>query len=578
MTMFKEASISSKVDYLGGVPTLFVNGTPCAGMAYITYNWEKACYRSFTNAGYRLFSLVAQFGDRFLNTVTGIRHFSKGFFAEKGKEDYSGFDLEVHKILDACPDALIFPRVNMGMPCWWDEEHPDECCDTGYPEGRRGCFSSRQWRDDTKTFLRRFIRHVSESDYVEHIFGYQIADGNTEEWFSWDQVGSNGKAAREAYAKWPGNDGTEESFRRYLSVAAADAIREMAEEAKALTGGKLVIGSFYGYLFEVPSWKSNHHALQSLLRCEAIDFLCSPAGYATRLTPGLDWPCMVPAASLRKHGKLYFAEFDTRTSLTQYLTAVRPGIVTQPKYYDTKFWLGPETEKESIDVLRMNFARQYADANGSWWFDMWGGWYESPAMMETMKQFHMRMQAALSRKDRTSIAECAAWVDEMAFAKTDNEVTCCRIGRTSIGQSGIPCDYYELADFPDVCGKYKMMLFFVPARTQALERAEEYCKKRGVPFMELVSGSEPTADEIRETAVRNHLHCWASEGDAVHASRDFVGIHAASKGKKRIALPKTMFYRPLGTSEEWKTGNVIEVEMNKAETALFDLKEMGDDE
>ena len=573
MDLYGNISISSKVDFLGGVPTLFINGKPYAGMAYITYNWENACYRSFADAGYRLFSLVAQFGDRFLNTVTGIHQFSRGFFAEKGKEDYSAFDTEVHKILDACPDALIFPRVNMGMPRWWDEENPDECCDTGYSEGRRGCFSSRKWREDTKMFLRRFISHVCESDYAEHIFGYQIADGNTEEWFSWDQVGSNGKAARKGYAEWQGNDGTEESFRRYLSVAAADAIREMAEEAKALTGGKVVVGSFYGYLFEVPFWKSNHHALQSLLHCKSIDFLCSPAGYTTRLMPGLDWPCMVPEASMRKHGKLYFAEFDSRTCLTRYLSSMRPEIVTQPKYYDTKFWLGPETEKESIDILRMNFARQYAASNASWWFDMWGGWYESPAMMAEMKNFHIRMQSALSLKDRTGIAECAAWVDETSFPKTDEPVTCCRTGRISIGQSGIPCDYYELADFPDVCKKYKMMLFFVPARTEALEKAEAYCGEHGIPFMEIVSGSEPTADAIRETAVKNHLHCWTCDGDSIHACRDFVGIHAASDGRKKIFLPKTMLYRPTGSSEEWKTGNVLEIEMNRTETALFDLKE-----
>lgn len=572
MNLYDKISVTSKVDFLGGVPTLFVNGKPCVGMAYITYLWENACYRSFSDAGYRLFSLVAQFGDRFLNTVTGVRPFTKGFFSRKREEDYSEFDLEVHKILDACPEAMILPRVGLGMPRWWDEEHPDECCDTGFSEGRRGCFSSPKWRNDTKTFLRRFIQHVAESDYAEHVCGYQIANGNTEEWFSWDQAGSNGKAAREGYAKWSGNDGSEESFRRYLSVAAADAIREIAEEAKELTGRKVVVGSFYGYLFEVPFWQSNHHALQMLLRCDAIDFLCSPASYTTRLTPELDWPCMVPVASLQKHGKLYFVELDSRTFLTRFLSEERPSALIQPECYNTKLWQGPATETASLDVLKMNFARQYAGGYASWWFDMWGGWFEAPGIMRSMKEFYHKMKSALLQDDRTSIAECAAWLDETSFAKVDSPVSCCRAGCIAIGQSGIPCDFYELSDFNEAHGKYKMMLFFVPARTAALEQAERVCRQGGIPFLEFVSEREPTAEEVRKTAKINHLHCWTEGGDAIYASRDLVGIHAASGGKRRIFLPEKMSYRPMGSAEKWQTGAVIELEMKRTQTALFDLK------
>ena len=576
MNLYDKISVSSKVDFLGGVPTLFIKGKPCVGMAYMTYLWENACYRSFSEAGYHIFSLVAQFGDRFLNTVTGVRPFTKGFFSEKGKEDYSEFDQEVHKIISACPDAMILPRVGMGMPRWWDEENPEECCDTGFREGRRGCFSSLKWRRDTKKFLYRFIRHVAESDYAEHICGYQIANGNTEEWFSWDQVGSNGKAAREGYAKWSGNDGSEESFRRYLSVAAADAIREIAEEAKELTGGKVVIGSFYGYLFEVPFWQSNHHALQSLLHSDAIDFLCSPASYTTRLTPELDWPSMVPAASLQRHGKLYFVELDSRTFLTRLLPEVRPSQVIQAEHYSTKFWLGPETEEASLDVLKMNFARQYVEGYASWWFDMWGGWFESPGIMCSMRAFYLKMESALSRKDRTSIAECAAWLDETSLAKVDSPVKCCRTGRIAIGQSGIPCDFYEISDFFDAYGKYKMMIFFVPARTSALEKAESVCRRKGIPFIEFVSEKEPTAEEVRKNAEDNHLHCWTADGDAIYAGRDLVGIHAASDGNKRISLPEKMAYRPMGSSGEWKTGTIIELKMKKTQTELFDLKADGE--
>ena len=33
--------------------------------------------------------------------------------------------------LQACPDAFVFPRITVTLPHWWEEEHPEECNDTG---------------------------------------------------------------------------------------------------------------------------------------------------------------------------------------------------------------------------------------------------------------------------------------------------------------------------------------------------------------------------------------------------------------------------------------------------------------
>ena len=84
------------------------------------------------------------------------------------------FDREVRRILDVCPDAMIFPRINCSLTREWEDAHPDELCDTV----RRYCFASDAWAKETERLLTDFIRYVQASDYTDNIVGYQIAGGN----------------------------------------------------------------------------------------------------------------------------------------------------------------------------------------------------------------------------------------------------------------------------------------------------------------------------------------------------------------------------------------------------------------
>ena len=115
---------TSKIMIHGGVPTLFVNDTPLPAMAYITYLSENNCYADFAGAGYKLFSFPVYFGGRGINTISKIKPFEKGIYDTSGEPDFSLFDNGVELIVKHCPDALIFPRVNMMLPEWWEQENP----------------------------------------------------------------------------------------------------------------------------------------------------------------------------------------------------------------------------------------------------------------------------------------------------------------------------------------------------------------------------------------------------------------------------------------------------------------------
>ena len=276
--------ISSEIKLRDGKPRLFVSGKEITPLAYITYLNENACYSDFAKVGYKLYSVSLFFGTNHLNEKSGQIVFSKGIF-DSATPDYSEFDENINKLLSVCPDAMIFPRVNVSPSREWEISHPDELCDEGLdrdPDCRRVCFSSDVWAEEVKRELSLFITHIESSDYASHIVGYQIAGGNTEEWLPFDMKGSVGlrsKEKYESYLKEKGIASSDGEHYRFLSKINAKRLIEFSEHIKALTDKRLIVGVFYGYTFETYWKESAHHALGEILRSDSIDFICSPISY-----------------------------------------------------------------------------------------------------------------------------------------------------------------------------------------------------------------------------------------------------------------------------------------------------------
>ncbi len=568
---------NSSIQQYHGVPTLFVNGRPLPAMAYITYVDKAACYRSFGEAGYRLFSCSVCFGDRpinALNRATAMRH---GIFEVKGDPHYEYFDGAITRILDAVPDALIFPRLNVSPPAWWEEEHPDECNDTGHHGGpRRFCVSSRVWREDTKEFLRKFFEHVRATPFRDHLVGWQVAGGNTEEWLSTDLAGGQGPASRRAFALASPDDQSTAAYHRFLSVSNAEAVMELAHTVKELTDHRLVVSTFYGYLLEVPSWIHIHHALSRILRCSDIDFLCSPSSYSARLKPELGWPPMTTIDSIKHHGKLYFFEFDTRTHLTGLFRDALPEACP-PDAYTEPIWQPLASETDTLNALRMNFAQQMTLGVASWWFDMWGGWYESPAIMGEMKRYLSASEVLMNDEGRDSVAECAVFLDERAYAlslRGNERFTCPHAARMAVLQSGVPADYYELSDFQEVARRYRALFFIVPEATEKLREAEKWCDESNIPWREFAEG-ECTDDPrpVREFCKAHGLHCYNEDGHAMYVSRNLMAIHGAADGMTGIYLPNSRKITPLFPCGVPLKAREVKVMIRAGETKVFRLEE-----
>lgn len=586
--------IHSETGDCGGVPTLFINGEAFPAAAYMTYLEEYNDYSGFADAGYRLFSVPVLFSGRWISSAEYYKPFNAGIFDIKGSPDFSTLDASIGRILSACPRAYIIPRVNVSMPVWWIDENPD--CTDG--TGKRELLFSEKFRITAAEMLTALIRHINKSGYRNHIAGYQLAGGNTEEWFHFDLNAGCCKNAEGAFydylkkhypecefsglpnlslIKTEGPYHNNEYLARYLEFAnnaVAESICFLSSNAKRITGGNVVISVFYGYSLEVTSPLYGTHALKMILRCKDLDFISSPNSYIGIRDINADWTEMYPADSVRFHGKVCMQECDIRTHLTKLLSDCAPEY-DEEKRMTAEIWRPSESKELTNEALKKSFSRQLIKGNGFWWFDMWGGWYDEPEIHKLMKQFFEIYASSLQKKNRSSRAEIAVFADESAY----KYMTECGLrnaafeGRRELGYIGAPYDYYDVSDFESVYKKYKALIFLSDCKTESFKKAFSLCKNNKIKHFSVSEKKYSfSADEIRRFCESEGVHIFLRSNDIIYINESYAAVHSVSAGKKEICLKNDYIYREL-LSENGITGKgrVISAVMEKNETKLFEL-------
>jgi len=526
--------MTSSVKNHRGVPTLFIENKPIVGFAYMTYRTYNNRYADFAQLGCTLFSMPVFFGEQTINETTQIPPMAKGIFDED-TPDYALFDADVQKILDACPDAYIFPRVNLSLPKKWEIAYPEECCDFAYGEHPRACFSSDAWAEETKRLLGLFIDHIEASPFREHIFGYQLAGGNTEEWFPFDMRGSVGMRSREAFAAYcteHGLVGSGADQKRFYSEMMAGRILEFSAFAKEKTERRLVIGCFYGYTMECPAPEQCHHALNMILHSDNVDFICSPVSYANLRPIGMDHANMLPIDSVKLHGKLYFAENDTRTHLSRAPNALPA--------YNGPIWFGPAPE-QTCEIIKMHFSRALTHGHAMWWFDMWGGWYDDDRYRSLLRRCR-EIAVESMEKNRVSRAEIAVFVDEGAYSRDGCVGHLSYAIRKTLGMLGAPYDIYLIDDYHAVKTRYKAYIFIQPAPTEAVTAAIADARDRALVITP--AEIDISADAIRDFCKRHGAHIWCDSA-VVYACGSYLFLHACREGTHGVNIPEGVVLRDM---------------------------------
>jgi len=507
----------------GGVPTIHFDGQPDPGLAFMTYWPRSQQMREFAEAGVHLYSAPS----------TSCQHLWEPMAPQvwlgPDNYEYTHVDRLMEQIVAADPKARIFPRIYLNSPRWWDMRHPDQLVlvddGQGVPvpyyernQKRVPSWASEVWRQDTAETLRSYIRHIQAAPYAEHVIGYHLASGTTEEWMYWgandgmyadfsspslvrfkdwlrEKYGNDTARLREAWAD-PKIDfervtiptkaerlHTSRGFLRdpqremcvidyllYHSWMTADTICGLAKVITETTERSALCGVFYGYLMQLAArdfrWQNcGHLGLKQILASPDIDFVCSPSNYSARnLGAGGYSMFMSLTDSIKLHGKTWFDENDYRTCV-----ATAHG------------WGKTYTMADTIAVQRRELANVLANGVCMWWFNLTTEpWFSDPELLGEIAHHRRIGQASLSW-DRRSVAQIGVLYDEDAvtYAQVDSELPEQLVIRQmpELGRSGAPYALYHIDDLEllsgDECKVWFMLTSFATtARKRELIRAK----------------------------------------------------------------------------------------------------------
>ena len=593
--------INSKIEFINGRASLVIDGKREPGCAYITYFDEFSHCDDFAKVGYEMFSLCASFSGLPLNSKTGFSPLF-GIFDIKDKPDFSHFDRNVGQILKSCPNAKIFPRVRVSMPLWWVQENESETCQSPIIYKREALFSDK-FREMGAQMLREFIAHVHAADYADNIIGYQIAGGGTEEWYHFDEMGSLSDCSEQKfndylkehypaqyseevkvpdYALFSGEgmvvDRLAQRYLEFISFSVAETVAYFAKVVKECVKHRQIVGTFYGYVQDIPKPLQGSCGLNQLLDCPDIDFFCSPGSYVNMRALGMDWAERSAGESIKQHGKLYFLENDIRTCLTKIPDDCRPGIDPEKKY-SSKLWLGPSTVEQSVWAVRKAYARQLTHANALWWFDMWGGWYACDELMNEMKLSLELMKKLTESNLPTTRSQVAVLFDEKYPFRVGMKDPCFTIQQTvhdRVGNTGMTFDAFLTEDYEQSV-YYKAVLIPFPDAFDSDEivAIKVFLKSKNIPYVQLTTDDvDISPNALRERLINAGVHCYCSTGDVIYHGNGYLAIHAATAGNKTVTLPCAANITKVNEERTTYFSDTIEVIMEQFETLLFRVEDV----
>ena len=506
----------------GGRPTIWKGNAPMTGAMRATYTTEgPAGIQYFSQAGVKIFG--------FCSTPTeGAYNLEMLTEYAPGKYNYSQFDRRMRNVLSVNPQAMVVVRLYLHAPRWWSRQHPQEMVRFGVPEepeanhpyisfnGRPApSWASLPWREYTVQGLKKMMEFLAKTPYADHLAGFVLASGQTEEWMEWglDDVvfADYSPASEKGFRRWlKGRYGTDQAlqrawgdpdatlegalqpsprersagypgtmlqempgarriadYNRYHGENVAECIREFCRAIKEATGGRLLVGAFYGYMNELAGnhrlLLSGHLGVESLLEAPEVDFLCSPTGYAYRQEGGRGFPYAMGAVdSLQLHNKFWFVENDMRTHAAQ-----APGYGSP----DSPEGDARQQIKESMHSLLTGMAQ--------WWFDVGYIPFTGEPLAQAIRDCVRIMEETTLRLSREPVAQVAVLLDEESLywttLKTPQASAAIRGLQRTLGYLGAPVEVYLTPDLERL--PQRIRLLFLPMSLAWDARQKEALEK-----------------------------------------------------------------------------------------------------
>ncbi len=594
------------------------------------------CYRSF----WPELEMTAKFGELGIN--------SRCFFAANAinsagfeyckypliwqgikKYDFAAYDKQVEDLLAANPQAKFLCMIDLNTPYWLTRKLAYDSFDV-----ISHASSDPQWIKITTEWMLDFIAY-SEKKYGDKIDAYILSGGGTSEWYEYDR-GKSSRIKNSAWRAWckkngfafsedvpaesalmkaahenviydPATESDKIQYWRFHNEVIAEAVLHFAKAARTKIGIEKELGVFFGYYLVSDSKlvSFGHLDYERVFASPDIDFFISPGTYNDRMIGGGSGPQLVHGTALR-YGKRYLHEIDHRT----HCVSQSPGSENRWKN---------QAEDNAGNKREAAFA--LINHASLWWFDMWGGWYQT----EETRQLIGRLQKVSDSyvHDRSpSVAEALLIADPQS-AYTVNEKmphasAMARQFRDKLNRTGAPFDVYSFNDIPAIdLARYKVV--FLPAMMLITPERAEILKTRvlkdgrtvvwvyapgisdgkslDVARVRQWTGSEyqtpgpaivamgdwtsvyafeyktMTPAALRAILRSAGVHLYVEGEDPVYANARLLAVHCKEGGEKRVSLPQTckkVIDVLKGTTVAENTKEIV-YRFETPDTALFEL-------
>ena len=607
-----------------------VDGKQVLPVAYMSYLPTLANFDKFRDIGYKFFSVCLYMGDMPINGWSGIRQLDDSVWKSRNEYDFSVVDKNLSLAIDNT-DAYVLLRINVNAPSWWLKENPDEC--TVMEDGKMPYQSvfSQKWIADAKTFLEKLKEHIDKSQYADRVIGWQIAAMNTEEWLapSWKGVESDfSLVANNFFINWckdkyktlsnlndawntnylsfdeitvpKGEERTKRDIEPIVDLSKyarindwyyclnerySTASYELTKFIKQLFNGDILVGTFYGYIATGAMWCA-HTGIDLLLNSPYIDFFACPFPYVDQRKSPTDWFYQSGVNSCERVDKIWFLEGDIRTHKTKLLYDVDPKYVSKDsEYMVMPTWLGPKDEEQSFWHLTKAFSKVLCSSNAFWWFDMWGGWYDTPSLQNLLFRMRNEYEKEMSLP-YNSDCEIAVIIDSQSsyaisysqFSKVVFTQMC------EVGFVGAPYDLYikSMVNSKDL-SRYKLVIYVAPYEISASDiDLINTLSSNGITV--LITGRKyvvnaknfintydcVNANDLKSYCKKAGVHLYADEKAVVYKSERHICITAPKDGDYELSFKRDCLLTSFISGKKIKTENKkVTITLKEQQSELF---------
>ena len=500
-----EERLTSKVKVHNGKPTLFINGKPKSYMAFLmpvsqTHFDEQAA----VNVGKTGIDLYMTFNGTLSGTV------ETSLWKRDGTPNYDLLDTLILQALSVNPDAHLMLTFIITAPDWWLQKNPNEAVLNSNGESAGMSYSSELFKEEAGEIVRLLTAHAMNASYANKLYGIRLTGGQTAEWLNFS-MGLNkaidfSPCAQTGFRKWLisryDNDVTKlkaawnddsvdfdsatvptyeervESeyisildpivqrnvidFHIYMSDAVGDSFLHFAKIVKEEVENRIIVGGYYGYLWNFYSYEANgnaHMSVDRILESEYVDFISAPQNYNER-DLGHAPAFMAMVDSVHANGKLFVVEQDNRTVLAQSIEDAELDSGVGYTY----------TMEDSLNQLKRDMSNNMIKGAGMWFYDMNGGWFDDDQIYGIMESMKTELDFSLN-VNKKSTSDVAVFVDEQTYAYTAYQFGATYqifhymylMQRQNLGTMGAPFDMYTISDLEkDLVPDYKINIILSP--------------------------------------------------------------------------------------------------------------------